>query len=514
MKPEKAYGERRMRAAAADPKGQSPPADLELEKSVLGDLLNQQSGAESFAVIKDIVTASDFFNPLNRLLFECVAELYEVKASNARIGVIGVVEVAHWVRLRKTDLAGGESLRELDDHERATLVSTAKLGTLFDDFASIQVREKRVEQRAKRLRALGDMRRAIERLWTTAAIGYSGDVEMFQSEMQSIARLSTEFCAPKVADSAPLIEPMRAVFHEYLGVQAARPLLTTGFPDLDPHVALDPETLFVVGARSGRGKSSFAMQLAIHAGHRYGPALFISTEMPAKQLALRAACTIARVDSSKVRRGSVNQDDTNRLMDSVKIVESSFTWVCDKTGLDISDVCAIAHREHRRLMRETNRRPSILVVDYLQRIRAGRIAGYGANREQQVSAMALAFKELARELKLCVVLPTQLNADGDKRDNERPRASDLRESKGIENEADYVLLLHNPEYNERQERNDPDHLEACEFIVDKNRHGSKVSVPVWFQPRYTRFDSMNEEAKRAIWDKPAKASPRRMRGAA
>lgn len=503
------YGERRMRVARRSPDGTPPPSDTQLEHSILGDLLDQRHGAEAFAAVNDILRPGDFFSSVNALVFETICDIYAARSARGESVIVGVSEVAALIRARRR-LDGQTD--ELTHDERTSLEDVQKLTTLFDMWAGAEGVGVRIGNRARRLRELSDVRSAIEALWTAAAVGYSGDREMFLGELHKVSQMATEMAAPSRSESEPIIEPTKRIFEKYLGMNATPQNVSTGFPDLDPHVSLDKQSLVVVGARSGRGKSSLSMQFAMHCGRKHGPALFVSTEMPAEQLALRAACTVAQVDSSKIRRAIASDAEYGRLVDASHVVAKSMTWICDRTGLDAAAVCAIAHREAKRLKRETGQSLSIVVIDYLQRIRAGKIAPYGSNREQQVAAMALAFKELARELDACVILPAQLNADGDKRDDERPRASDLRESKAVENEADYVVLIHNPEYNKRSERDgDGDVIEACELIVDKNRHGSKVSIPLWFRPTFTRFDSMTEQDKRATWQQRDSKATRGLR---
>lgn len=109
--------------------------------------------------------------------------------------------------------------------------------------------------------------------------------------------------------------------------------------------------------------------------------------------------------------------------------------------------------------------------------------------------MAKAFKDLAMELDCCVIVPCQLNKEGDKRTDARPRASDARESSGIENEADVFLLIHNPEYAEREKRPHTGARlapEGCDIIVGKNRNGPKGVANVWFHPNFTTFVQMSQ----------------------
>jgi replicative DNA helicase len=79
----------------------------------------------------------------------------------------------------------------------------------------------------------------------------------------------------------------------------------------------------------------------------------------------------------------------------------------------------------------------MIVVDYLQKISTHR----KENREQQIAAISRGLKNLARELYIPVLVPTQLNR-GSESEQRLPRTSDLRESGAIEQDADEILLMH------------------------------------------------------------------------
>lgn len=296
-------------------------------------------------------------------------------------------------------------------------------------------------------------------------------------------------------------EPTKRVVMRYLAENAKPEIVSTGFPDLDELMSLEPGSLVVIGARSGRGKSSLSFQLAMNVAMRgNGSSLYFSSEMPAEQLMLRGMSLIAAVDSKRVRRAQVTPEEHARLVDACNKITRSLAWMVDRSGLDVLHIRKTARAECKRIEQECGHPVRVVVVDYIQRVRAGKAAAQGANREQSVAAIALELKEMAMELGVCVIAPAQLNADGDDRNDQRPRSSDLRESKGIENEADAVLLIHNPHYLARQ--SDPDHDaskgEACELILAKGRSDGNGTVPVWFTPMFTRFASMTRE-ERESW---------------
>lgn len=327
------------------------------------------------------------------------------------------------------------------------------------------------------------------------ADGWRGEVNRWLHESDPVNQLNG-------VPSEHVREPAKRAIKRYLLPPGTKPeIVSTGFADLDECMSLEPESLVVVGARSGRGKSCLSSQFAMNVATSHGgSSLFFSSEMSSEQLILRCMCMMANVDSKRVRRNTVAPDEYGKLGDACNTVSRSLAWITDEVGLDVLRVKHRARCEVKRIEQECGQPVKLVVVDYLQRIKAGKAAPSGANREQQVAAIAYELKELARELKVCVVVPAQLNADGDTRKDDRPNASDLRESKGIENESDVVLLIHNPHHIERMRDPHHDHSEpeACELIIAKGRNDGTGVVPMWFTPMFTKFWSMSAEDKREL----------------
>ena len=453
--------------------GMVPPNDLDAEAAVISACLLK---AEAVEVARAIVQPVHCYSPANEWVLRAIFAVRDESRP------VDVVTVATWLR----------------DRERlGTVGGPAYLARVIDATPAIA----HVEEHALAVVRKARVRSVISEAHQIAAEGYGdvGDEDQWVTESsRRIAAVGEDIFGMK-GESEPLLEPTRRVFDRYLGLRAKPEdeLVTTGFVDLDHLVSLDPGSLVVVGARSGRGKTSFATQAALHVGTHFGAALFFSGEMSAEQLALRALCSSARVDSKRVRRGLCSIDEGHLLTDAANRVRDAITWIADRPRVDVLAIQGIARREVRRIEQTSGQRVRLVVVDYLQRIRAGKAAPWGANREQQVAAIAFELKELARELGVCVMVPAQLNADADRRDDARPRASDLRESKGIENEADTVILLHNPHYLDRTENDgaDPSEPEACEAIVGKGRNDGNGVAPLWFTPLYSRFDSMTDADK-------------------
>lgn len=227
-----------------------------------------------------------------------------------------------------------------------------------------------------------------------------------------------------------------------------------------------PGDLTVIAARASMGKTMFAEGLADHASGR-APVLFFSLEMDRAQLIERAYRRSSSTRIPRLRTVHGDQAET-----ALKITEGASRIVaqrqvvyCDDFDADLARIRAECQRQQR------DGGLSLVVVDYLQLVRVPKPS---RNRQEDVAALSRDFKRLARELAVPVALVAQLNRELERREDKRPRLSDLRESGAIEQDADRVLLLHRPRYfDEHADGSD-------EVIVAKNRHGETGKVPAHF----------------------------------
>lgn len=134
-----------------------------------------------------------------------------------------------------------------------------------------------------------------------------------------------------------------------------------------------------------------------------------------------------------------------------------------------------------------------IFIDYLQLMHAdGKNIN---NREQEVSTISRALKQLAKELDIPIIALSQLNRGVESRvgDNKRPMLSDLRESGAIEQDADMVLLLHRPEYYGILQDDEGNSTRGtAELIIAKNRNGATGSVMLRFQAELIKFSELGE----------------------
>ncbi len=259
--------------------------------------------------------------------------------------------------------------------------------------------------------------------------------------------------------------------------------LETGYRSLDLILqGLQPNSMTIVGARPGTGKTAFALGILVHVGAVVRrPALYFSLEMSRQELAERILASTARIDSSKLRTGDLSDADWNRAHEAFGFLQAARVFIDDNPSLTVMDVRARARR-----IKQQNGDLGVVIVDYLQLMSS---RGRAENRQVEVSDMSRALKILARELQCPVIALSQLSRKLEERADKRPVMSDLRESGSLEQDADVVLFLYRPEqYGEVPN----DKRADAEIIVGKNRNGPTRSAHLTWRGEFARFDNVAE----------------------
>ncbi|WP_415901094.1 replicative DNA helicase [Neptuniibacter sp. QD48_11] len=257
--------------------------------------------------------------------------------------------------------------------------------------------------------------------------------------------------------------------------------VTTGFDDLDAKTAgLQPSDLIIVAARPSMGKTTFAMNLvenALMASNK--PVLVFSLEMPAEQLMTRMLSSLGRIDQTRVRTGSLEEEDWPKLTTAVNMMRDKPLFIDDQAGISPNELRTRA----RRIVREHGPL-SLIMIDYLQLMQM-KTPGI-ESRTQEISEISRSLKAIAKELECPVVALSQLNRTLEQRPNKRPVNSDLRESGAIEQDADVIMFIYRDEvYNE-----DSEHKGVAEIIIGKQRNGPIGTSRLAFIGKYTKFENL------------------------
>lgn len=211
--------------------------------------------------------------------------------------------------------------------------------------------------------------------------------------------------------------------------------LMTGFSDLDNLTAgLHPGNLVVLAARPSVGKTSLAVGLSRNLCRDDKGVLFVSLEQSADEIAERFLAAETGISAYKLRTSNVDDAEMSLIAEANCTINLWPIQIEDRQR-GISEIHAAA-RIHRR-----KSRLDLLIIDYLELIQP---EDRSKQREQQIADISRGLKQLARALGVPIVILSQMNREVEKRENRRPRMSDLRGSGAIEADADLILFLDRP----------------------------------------------------------------------
>jgi replicative DNA helicase len=254
----------------------------------------------------------------------------------------------------------------------------------------------------------------------------------------------------------------------------------TGFDDFDQLTGgLQKSELVILAARPSMGKTALAMNIAEHAAlHVKTPVLFVSLEMAAAELGDRLLCSVAQVNGSRLRNGSVTQDERRQLIEAAGRISESPMFIDDTPSRTMTEISANARRIKRR------GGLGLIVIDYLQLIEPDNPRD---PRQEQVAKVARRLKGLARELKVPVLCLAQLNRQVESSRDNKPQLSHLRESGAIEQDADVVMFVHRDEYYQTNEEDRERVRGEADLLIRKQRNGPVGDVKLAWIHEHTRF---------------------------
>ena len=267
--------------------------------------------------------------------------------------------------------------------------------------------------------------------------------------------------------------------------------IPTGFRDLDAVTnGLNKSDLILLAARPGVGKTSFAMNIALNVALNEGKKVAIfALEMSRSQLVQRALASIAKVNLTHILRGTMDQEEWKRIWTAEKKLAQSTLFIDDNstvTPLDIISKC-------RKL--KMTEGLDLIVIDYLQLMTANK-KGTRENRTQEVSDLTRMLKVAAKDLNVPIILLSQLSRNVEQREDHKPILADLRESGSIEQDADIVMFLYNPEnYNDVTTNDEPG---TVYLIIAKHRSGSTGEIKLKWIKEITTYTNAKQTSNEQI----------------
>jgi replicative DNA helicase len=457
--------------AAVQPADRLPPHALDAEKAVLGSILLSPNECLGECITRFKGNQAVFYDLRHQVIYETLVEMYDHKEP------IDTVTLHQRLKdKQQLDAVGGAVfLATLSE----TVASSANLAYYQDIVWSKYILRKLIATSTEVIREVYE---------------HEGQVDSLLDEVETrILRLSEERVEERSNKIKDLVYNAIERIEEFHLKQGLVIGLPTGFPDLDRMTTgLHGGEMIVIAARPSMGKTSLAMNIAEYvAVEGKQPVGVFSLEMTAEQLVLRMLCSRARVNMQNMRAGFLSETDFQKLTLTAGQLSSSPIFVDDSPGLSILQLRAKA----RRMQQQHG--VQLFVIDYLQLLHST-ASRSKENRQQEIADISSGIKALAKELKVPIIVLSQLNREMEKREG-KPRLSDLRESGAIEQDADLVGLLYKADPGNPHRAASPDGEEAGELdlqdavpinlLIAKQRNGPTGDVNLMFLKGYTRFES-------------------------
>lgn len=433
-----------------------PPYNAQAEMAVLGCILLKPDVCDEVALI---VRTEDFYDETHAKLFDCMLTMHD---SGRRIDIALLVD-----ELRRSGeyerIGGAPFLAQINE-----AVPTAAHASYYAE----------IVRKDATSRSLIDA--STEILRDAYDAGNDPHVLLGQAEQKIFSILDRRGSSKVASISDVLHEALDRIDARLRGEHIGSGV-DSGFNDLDKMMGgLHNSELVVLAARPSMGKTAFAMNIAENVSlQQQQPVLFVSLEMSAIELADRLLCSVAEVDSRRLRNGTISQEDRKRLLDTANKISSSPLFIDDSPSRSVTEVAAAARR-----IKRNNNGLGLIVIDYLQLLQPDDPRD---PRQEQVAKMARRLKGLARELNVPLLCLAQLNRQAEAAGgSNKPKLSHLRESGAIEQDADVVMFVHREEYYLPVEERDSV-AGLAEIIIGKQRNGPVGEVTLTWRKEFTRF---------------------------
>lgn len=436
--------------------------DVAAERAVLGSIITDNA---VLANVQELIIAEDFSNVSHADIFGAMVALDQ---KQERIDPLTLAEQLK-IAGKLASVGGPNYLSTLDQSV---------------PFAQNAVEYARIIKNQATRRALAGAGREIMEL----ASQETGDVaELMDEAERKVFQIAQKRRAGDLRSMQDLMGEALDLLDKMKQSSSGITGTATGFVDLDNQLTgLHGGELIVLAARPGIGKTSLAMNIAIHVAlHEKLPVAIFSLEMPSVQLLTRMLATHARIDMKKLRGGRLAPNEEERISEAANELFGLKMYIDDSGGLSSFDLRAKARR-----LKQKEGKVGLIVIDYLQLMHQ---KGKVESRQLEVAEISRALKQLAKELDAPIVALSQLNRKVEERKGGKPMLSDLRESGAIEQDADVVMFIHRDDEGDG-EGGDPapqQHRSAIpvELIIAKQRNGPVGSIDLVFLAELTRFES-------------------------
>ncbi len=428
-----------------------PPHSIEAEQGVLGSILLDKDG---IIQVSSLLTPVDFYDNKNALVYEVMLDLF---SKNRPIDLLTVRELLD-DRKKLEEVGGNQYL--------IALTNSIFTSSNIYQYAQI-VKHKSVLR--KLIKAGNDI----------LLCGYDEESEiskLLEKSEQALFSVTQTFIQNKLVHIKDIINLRYEAFAEIHANpdQANEGLILSGFKGLDGKIGgFKAGDMVIIAARPSMGKTALALNMVQSVAEAGKNVAIFSLEMSKEQLTDRLICATMGIDSWKLNKGLLEDDEFARMGDALERLSRSNIYIDDSPMGNLMEIKSKA----RRLKIESG--IDFLVIDYLQLMSGGN----PMNRVQEISEISRGIKSLARELQVPIIALSQLSRNVESRTTKEPILSDLRESGSIEQDADVVMMIYREDYYDEFTENKG----VTSIFVRKNRNGPVGQVDLMFEKKFQKF---------------------------
>ncbi|WP_204981688.1 DnaB helicase C-terminal domain-containing protein [Mammaliicoccus sciuri] len=296
------------------------------------------------------------------------------------------------------------------------------------------------------------------------------NMHLLIDELQKLNQLSID-------KKNPTDEYIKKVMSDTLSDEP-RALITTGFESMDRKIyGFEKGQLNVIAARPSLGKTALALNMMWQMAIKGYTTSFFSLETTGDLVVQRLAAAISKVELTEIKRSNnLGIEKTDKIMNALDLIK--------KSGLNIFDESNLTpQRVREQAMKQTDK-PQIIFIDYLQLMKSDIPTN---DRRVEVETISRDLKNIANETGSVIVLLSQLNRGVESRNDKRPMMSDLKESGGIEADANMIMMLYREDYYDRESVDILSGKSEVEVNIAKNKDGETGVIKLDFYKKIQRF---------------------------
>lgn len=243
---------------------------------------------------------------------------------------------------------------------------------------------------------------------------------------------------------------------------------TTGFNHLDSVTGgFSHGDLWYVAGRPGMGKTAWCLNSINNSIERGTPNLMFSLEMNGSSLIYRLLAIRTGISGLKLKLGIITKEELDKLYEEKEKIKKFPLYINNNFDTNISYIKSVTKKYVQSAGIE------VVHIDYLQLIDIPS----NNNSVREFTNISRSLKVLANELGISIVAYSQLNRGVESRPDKRPILSDLRESGGLEQDADVVIMLYRDSMYNANNKED-----IMENIIRKHREGPTGTLFSVFNP--------------------------------